>query len=336
MHSAEQMRKVLQRERARADRTGQEVSLATFTPRSRQALPATAACLLKILKGRLRSTDELGWLDEQRICVVFPNTGPRGAWTVVDDVGRMLPADVLPLRCQVYSYPSAPAGRGGGRELGAAEEDAGRPVAALEALLVQALPAWKRLLDVAGALTGLVLLLPLFAVIAVAVKVSSRGPVLFGQRRSGRGGRPFVMYKFRSMAVDAEARKAALLKLSEQDGPAFKLRNDPRVTALGRLLRRTSLDELPQLWNVLRGEMSLVGPRPLPCAETEACAGWLRGRLDVTPGLTCIWQVTGRSRVSFADWVRMDVRYIRSLSPWQDLKLLLCTVPAVLIGRGAR
>jgi len=113
------------------------------------------------------------------------------------------------------------------------------------------------------------------------------------------------------------------------------MKNDPRVTTLGRFLRKTSLDELPQLWNVLRGDMSLVGPRPLPLAETAACEAWQRRRLDVTPGLTCIWQVRGRGRVAFADWVRMDMEYIRKHSPWQDLKLLLLTVPAVLLRRGA-
>src|SRR5205823_467758 len=132
-----------------------------------------------------------------------------------------------------------------------------------------------------------------------------------------------------------EARKQELVASNEQDGAAFKIKNDPRVTRLGRWLRSTSIDELPQLWNVLRGEMSLVGPRPLPCAEADSCAGWQRQRLDVTPGLTCIWQVHGRCRVSFADWVRMDVQYIRSRSLWQDVKLLLLTLPAVLLRRGA-
>src|SRR5262249_30144394 len=141
---------------------------------------------------------------------------------------------------------------------------------------------------------------------------------------------------FRTMFANAEARKHELLALNEQDGPAFKMKNDPRVTGIGWFLRSTSIDELPQLWNILRGDMSLVGPRPLPCAETANCADWQRQRLDATPGRTCIWQVHGRSRVSFAEWVRMDVRYIRSRSLWRDLVLLLLTVPAVLLRRGAQ
>ncbi|MCX5656579.1 MAG: sugar transferase, partial [Planctomycetota bacterium] len=137
------------------------------------------------------------------------------------------------------------------------------------------------------------------------------------------------------MTADAEVRKSSLAALNEQDGPAFKIRNDPRATRVGRFLRSTSIDELPQLWNVLRGEMSLVGPRPLPCDETAACRGWLRRRLDVTPGLTCFWQVRGRSTVSFAAWVRMDVEYVRCRSLPRDLLLLAQPVPAGLSRRGA-
>ena len=144
------------------------------------------------------------------------------------------------------------------------------------------------------------------------------------------------MYKFRSMVVDAEQRKRELLALNEQDGPAFKISADPRVTPLGRFLRTTSIDELPQLINVLKGDMSLVGPRPLPCDESDACRGWQRRRLDVTPGLTCIWQVRGRSQVSFADWCRMDLQYVASRSLLRDVTLIALTLPAVLLRRGAR
>jgi lipopolysaccharide/colanic/teichoic acid biosynthesis glycosyltransferase len=197
------------------------------------------------------------------------------------------------------------------------------------------LPLWKRSLDILGAACGLLLLAPLFAVVALAIKLTSPGPVFFRQKRSGLGGRPFFMWKFRSMVVDAETKKKELLALNEQDGPAFKIKRDPRITPLGRFLRATSIDELPQLINVLLGDMSLVGPRPLPCHETARCAGWQRQRLEVTPGLTCIWQIKGRSRVSFADWVRMDIQYIRNTSLLQDLKLLLMTVPALLLRKGA-
>jgi len=206
----------------------------------------------------------------------------------------------------------------------------------LETLLVRPLPLWKRSIDVLGALCGMVLLSPVMLTAAAAIKLTSRGPIVFKQQRAGLGGKPFTIYKFRTMIPDAEARKKELRTRNEQDGPAFKIKNDPRVTSIGRLLRKTSIDELPQLLNVLRGDMTLVGPRPLPVNESDACEGWQRRRLDVTPGLTCIWQVKGRSKVSFAEWVRMDVAYIRRRTLFNDLRILAQTIPAVLLRRGAR
>jgi lipopolysaccharide/colanic/teichoic acid biosynthesis glycosyltransferase len=210
------------------------------------------------------------------------------------------------------------------------------PVQRLENLLVRPLPWWKRAIDIAGAAAGLLVASPVMGVAATLIKYGSKGPVIFTQQRAGLGGRPFTIFKFRTMVVDAEEQKAALRKFSEQDGPAFKLTNDPRITRVGRFLRKTSIDELPQLWNVLRGDMTLVGPRPLPVGESDACERWHRRRLDVTPGLTCIWQVKGRSKVSFSEWVRMDVAYIRRRTFWNDLRILFETIPAVLLRRGAR
>jgi lipopolysaccharide/colanic/teichoic acid biosynthesis glycosyltransferase len=212
----------------------------------------------------------------------------------------------------------------------------GLSVEALEELLVLPLPRWKRACDIVGAFCLTTVFLPLMAIVALAIKLTSAGPILFTQRRAGLGGRPFIIYKFRTMITDAEQRKSGLRPLSEQDGPAFKLARDPRITRLGQVLRKTSIDELPQLWNVLLGDMSLVGPRPLPLDESDACEPWQRRRLQVTPGLTCIWQVEGRSRVTFAEWVRMDVRYIRRRTLWHDAVILLRTVPAVLLRKGAR
>ena len=206
----------------------------------------------------------------------------------------------------------------------------------LEAVFARPMPRWKRAMDVATAALALLCLSPLLALIAGAVRLTSGRPVIFKQRRAGLMGRPFEIYKFRTMVVDAERRQAELRDRSEQDGPAFKLTNDPRVTRLGHVLRKTSLDELPQLWNVLKGDMSLVGPRPLPCGEASACSRWQQRRLDVTPGITCIWQVKGRSSVSFPEWMRMDIAYIRSRRLLCDVRLLLLTVPAVLLRRGAK
>jgi lipopolysaccharide/colanic/teichoic acid biosynthesis glycosyltransferase len=182
----------------------------------------------------------------------------------------------------------------------------------------------------------MIALSPLMSLAWLAVRLTSKGPAIFKQQRAGLGGKPFLIFKFRTMCIDAEAKIQELRKHSEQDGPAFKMTNDPRVTPVGAFLRKTSIDELPQLWNVIIGDMTLVGPRPLPLSESEACEGWQRRRLDVTPGLTCIWQVKGRSQVSFADWVRMDVNYIRRRTIFNDLRILIQTVPAVLMRKGAR
>lgn len=335
----EQLRRILERERVRADRTGEPLSLVAFAARGPEPDRATPTLVARALRGRLRATDDLGWLDDRQVGVVLPTTPAAGAWKVADDVCLEFPKDVPPPVCTVYTYPlDWPGGTEMASDAAGDAESTTRteaPALGLEMLLSRPMPAWKRAIDMTGAALGLLALLPLFAVVALAVKLTSRGPVFFRQRRSGRGGRPFFMVKFRTMCVDAEARKAELMTRNEQDGPAFKIKNDPRVTPIGKLLRRTSIDELPQLWNVLVGDMSLVGPRPLPCNETRACETWHRQRLDVTPGLTCIWQVRGRSQVSFADWVRMDVQYIRSRSLAQDLKLLLLTMPAVVGGKGA-
>ena len=334
--TSEQFNRVLERERARSDRTGEVFSMAVFSvnknPSNRETLPHVA----KILQWRLRLTDDAGLLDQRRIGVVLPVTPASGAWTVVDNVCVCVPAGLPLPDCLVYCYPSDWLDRDqADQNKGEEPREAARPALAMEPLFVQQLPLWKRAIDVVGASFGLFMLAPLFAVVALVIKTTSRGPVFFRQKRSGLGGHAFTMFKFRSMVVDAEDRKRQLMMLNEQDGPAFKIENDPRTTLMGRLLRCTSIDELPQLWNVLRGEMSLVGPRPLPCDETESCRGWHRRRLDVTPGLTCIWQVHGRSTVSFADWVRMDVQYIRTRSLAGDVKLLLQTLPAVVSRKGA-
>jgi lipopolysaccharide/colanic/teichoic acid biosynthesis glycosyltransferase len=205
----------------------------------------------------------------------------------------------------------------------------------MHTLFVRPLPAWKRTLDVVGAATALVLLGPLMLLVAAAIKITAPGPVIFRQRRDTIGGRRFMIYKFRTMSIDAEQQKAALLAFSEQDGPAFKIVKDPRVTRLGRFLRVTSIDELPQLFNVLAGDMTLVGPRAMDSNESHLCEPWQRRRLDVTAGITCIWQVRGRSSVTFSEWMRMDLRYIGTRCVVHDLKLLAQTVVAVLMRRGA-
>jgi exopolysaccharide biosynthesis polyprenyl glycosylphosphotransferase len=229
-------------------------------------------------------------------------------------------------------------------ELPVADLDIVRPTAAGDAQDVvdlASIPAtsWpfmvKRAIDIAGSLIALVLLSPVLLIAALAVALTSSGPVFFVQERIGRGGRPFLMYKFRSMTKDAVERRAHHEHANELAGPIFKIRSDPRITPVGRILRKLSIDELPQLVNVLRGEMSLVGPRPPLPGEFRRYGLREMQRLSVTPGMTCVWQVSGRSEIDWDEWIELDLEYIRNWSLLLDVKLLLLTIPAVLSGRGA-
>jgi len=193
----------------------------------------------------------------------------------------------------------------------------------------------KRFLDIIGSAFGILVLSPLFAVVALAIKLTSPGPVLFTQERMGRNGRIFNLYKFRSMYEDAEKRKKELETLNERSGPAFKIRDDPRVTRVGKLIRKSSLDETPQFWNVLKGDMSLVGPRPPLPDEVKQYDSWQRRRLSMKPGLTCFWQIEGRNEIDFNEWMRLDLKYIDNWSLWLDLRILFWTVPAIVMGKGA-
>jgi exopolysaccharide biosynthesis polyprenyl glycosylphosphotransferase len=193
----------------------------------------------------------------------------------------------------------------------------------------------KRLFDIFASALALLVLSPLLTAVAILIKLTSTGPIFFRQARVGLNGRPFNMFKFRTMVVGADRLKQHLEEKNEQSGPVFKMKNDPRVTPLGRWLRKHSVDELPQLINVLRGDMSVVGPRPPLPSEVALYEGWQRRRLSVRPGLTCIWQVSGRNQISFQEWMFLDMRYIDHWSLSQDLSLILQTFPVVLSGRGA-
>jgi exopolysaccharide biosynthesis polyprenyl glycosylphosphotransferase len=194
---------------------------------------------------------------------------------------------------------------------------------------------FKRVFDVVLSSAALIVLAPLLLCIAAMIRVTSRGPVLFQQTRCGLGGRRFTLYKFRSMINNAEQKRAELHQRNELDGPVFKISDDPRITAVGRWLRRFSLDELPQLWNVFRGEMSFVGPRPAVPEEVLQYEDWQRRRLRMRPGLTCTWVLEGRSHVDFNRWMQLDLKYIDNWSLWLDAKIFLRTIPIVLSGRGA-
>lgn len=193
----------------------------------------------------------------------------------------------------------------------------------------------KRFFDIVLSLIALVVLSPVFLVTAIAIRLEDGEPVIFTQDRSGLNGSVFKMYKFRSMRAGADKEHEDLLKYNELDGPAFKMKLDPRITKVGRFIRKTSIDELPQLVNILKGEMSIVGPRPLPVYETEKCNTYQKQRLNVLPGLTCYWQVSGRNNIPFDEWIEMDLKYIKSASILTDLKLILLTFGAVIRGGGA-
>jgi len=329
----------LARERMRVDRNGSPLAILTIDLPQERSAAADFESLGRLLLRRLRITDTVGYLDDGRVGVLLPDTSKAGAWKVASDICNCYPVGHDRPNCDVLVYPEEPSTR---RDLPTHhptnqddEPTESKPIS-VDALLAQPTPAWKRAIDIAGAIIGLTLSLPLLVAAAVAIKLTSRGPVFYTQLREGRGGRHFQIYKLRTMRLDADLHQPALREFSEQDGPAFKMRDDPRTTWVGRWLRALSADEIPQFLNVLRGDMSLVGPRPLPIGESLQCKPWQRQRLSVLPGMTCIWQVAGRNTVTFDHWMRMDLQYVRRRSFLYDLSLLASTVPSLVISRGPR
>lgn len=373
MYFPKHLTAVLRRERARADRQKGQFSLVMFRLVPARGRWATLR-LSRMVLNEVRTTDEIGLYDRHTVCAILPDTVTEGAWRLiqrVNDIARTKSMNVEPV---LYTYPTNwidrdkhgghgkpptnghtnetktnGSDRGGFPESVSArlkiEPKADKPKSVdssdypslpLESLLAKPPVFLKRLIDVVVAGTALIAFSPVIVTLAAIIKFSSPGPIIFRQKRSGMGGHPFSIYKFRTMVVGADKMKNQLRAQSEQDGPAFKMTHDPRVTTIGRLLRKTSLDELPQLLNVLKGDMSLVGPRPLPIDEQAGADQWHQSRLDVRPGLTCVWQVSGRSTVSFEEWMRMDLGYIHRYQVWHDIKLIFQTVPAVLLRRGAK
>lgn len=378
----DEFRRLISRERNRADRVGSQLSLLLLDLERGERGKAKLAASLEVICQRLRETDAVGWFQRRSLGILLPDTASKGAQRVLEDLRERVHALGAGAKWRIFTYPSeplpdpqaggsgriedldAPAGPGpGAGALGQEREEAsmalversGTRALALErsrsGALEQAKPLQQsclrqlllprrsllsRSLDVLLATIGLVLAAPLILIAGLAIKLGSPGPVFFRQTRLGQGGRPFTFIKLRTMCVDAEARKKDLLALNEQSGPVFKVTRDPRTTPVGRILRKLSIDELPQLWNVLKGDMTFVGPRPPLPDEVNEYEPWQRRRLDIAGGLTCIWQVSGRSQVQFEDWVRMDLRYARDATFWLDLKILAQTIPAVVTGKGAR
>ena len=189
----------------------------------------------------------------------------------------------------------------------------------------------KRIIDIVASFIGLILLSPLILIVSILIKLESKGEVIFKQKRVGLNGKEFYMYKFRSMVINAEELKEQLESQNEMSGPMFKIKDDPRITKVGKFIRKTSIDELPQLINVIKGDMSLVGPRPSLPKEVKKFEQWMMERLEVKPGLTCIWQISGRNNIDFEDWMKLDIKYVRERSFKLDMKLILKTV-LVLLG----
>lgn len=328
---------ILERERSLADRGTRRfcVLVASARKHSGDSLRVREGIseLSRQALERLRSTDVVAERNRERLEVLLTDTEPAGAQVVVAWMRQAELALGLELEHSIFVYPCVD-------ERCAAQADepsspAGRPMEDLWPHFGQPTPLWKRSLDVLVSGTALLALLPLFGLVALAIRLDSPGPVIFRQQRAGRAARPFWFLKFRSMSADAEALRPALAALNEQDGPVFKIRHDPRITRVGRFLRRSSIDELPQLWNVLVGDISLVGPRSATLDEVSKYERWQRRRLSVTGGITCTWQVSGRSEIPFREWMRLDLRYVAARNVWLDLQLLARTLPAVISGRGA-
>ena len=261
-------------------------------------------------------------IDEVAICL------PVSQWSRIDEIARLCEDEGKIVRIPMYVLEHT-------LSTGRVEEFAGVPIYSIVSGPDRVLGMIaKRVLDFVGAAILLVVLSPIFVAIGLAVRATSDGPVLFGQTRVGMNGRRFRVIKFRTMVQGAEAALAELLDRNEVRGHAFKMTNDPRTTRIGRFLRRTSLDELPQLWNVIRGQMSLVGPRPPLPAEVAGYTVWHRRRLSMKPGMTGLWQVRDRREQEFDRWVETDLEYIDSWSFWLDLKIIFQTIPAVLSRQG--
>jgi lipopolysaccharide/colanic/teichoic acid biosynthesis glycosyltransferase len=266
---------------------------------------------------------QVGWLGQECLGIVLPNAGPVDASSYQNQIRQFceIPDSAIDVYCHHRTVLS--------------NESPAVHIESIEDYFVKPLPLWKRLMDISGSLFGLTVSFPFLAICEILIKLTSRGPVMFRQDRVGLGGRPFQILKLRTMFDGADEQKSNLLDQNQSDGLGFKIAEDPRVTPIGKFLRKTSLDELPQLINVLFGQMSLVGPRPLPCSDWQPTELWMNSRHDVTPGITCTWQVHGRSRVSFDEWMAMDIQYVNSRSIGLDAKLLAETLPAVASRRGA-
>ena len=357
VRSAREFASILNRERDRTDRTGQEFSLVVFETGDGPRRSASVRNFVAILAQRIRPTDDIGWLEDGRIAAALPHTVPDGAWKFIENVRRALDESAAAPDCTVYTYPSRWITRTGGESSQAGPYDKpapsqpgipfpkmkhsrverGDPAQPLEALgphFLQPIPFWKRAIDVFGSLAAMILLSPLALMVALLIMIVSPGPLFFRQERVGYLGRRFTLWKFRTMHVNADAavHQKHLRELMSSGKEMTKLDNDKdqRIIPFGSILRASGLDELPQLVNVLLGEMSLVGPRPCLSYEASAFLPWQMRRFDAVPGLTGLWQVSGKNRTTFREMMALDVRYAKRPALPLDVMIFLKTVPAIV------
>ena len=351
--SAASFQATIAKERARVDRNSHVFSLVAFEVGTPNSCLDSINNFVSQLKKQIRITDEIGWLDNATIGVLLFNSLNDEARIFIEKIKGNSPFNIV-CKCSISTYPEGmvehPHIEGVHKGLenlchhslyvstslqdhhSTTDERIGL---SLQPVFFDKVSIWKRLLDIIVSSIALIALSPLMLILAIAVKLNSKGPVFFKQQRAGLGGAPFTFLKFRTMDFDSDEKKSDLLQFNERTGPVFKMKNDPRVTRLGKFLRKWSLDELPQFINVFLGDMSLVGPRPPTMDEVEKYDNWHNYRLEIKPGITCIWQVYARHEKSFEDWVRLDIKYRQKQSLLFDLKLLALTIPAVLSRRGA-
>lgn len=343
VHSPAKFHQALKYERALADRVGTTfsvVSVELHTPLSEER---DLQDLVQALSQRVRTTDVLGFLDDRTLSILMPGTGTEGGVSFAADFRNQHYGKIGLLPFTVYCHPDHWFGGGNGSGIHSTgtngqnrgrDMDLGRIVHRVEGTLTGRLPIWKRILDIVGSLLGLVLSSPIFLILSTYIKMVSPGPVLFKQKRLGFRAVPFTFLKFRTMHPDNDPRhhQAHLKELITTDEPMEKLdrSSDPRIIPGGRVLRKACVDEIPQLINVLKGEMSLVGPRPCLPYEAEEYLRWHGQRFDVLPGLTGLWQVSGKNNLTFKQMIRLDIRYCRNMSLWLDLKILVRTIPTII------
>ena len=354
IHSPDEFRRIIERERDRADRNAHIFSIIAFDTAYASEEENTARHLVKVLNKRIRSTDETGWLITKQIGVLLPDTTAIAAGKLAHDICSEVADRTGDVPFEIYAYPSdglpgvdktPPKSfpkdneqNGNGEFKGDPEDPntvlCGKAKGGIEPLLAQRIPLWKRGLDFFGSGLGLILLSPLLLLIAILIKVASPGPVFFKQTRIGYLGRPFALWKFRTMHVDANPHEHQNLlhDLIHSEKPMTKLdeNGDSRIIPFGNFLRQTGLDELPQLLNVLRGEMSLIGPRPCIPYEFYEYLHWHRKRSITLPGLTGLWQVSGKNHTTHSEMMRLDIKYAEKRSFWLDVKIALQTGPAIV------